>query len=114
MSSTHARMTIEWSVPLGQTRPITMALHSVAADVRPTFGCVSCSVLTDIANRGLVRYVEEWRTEDDLRLRVNADAFVQLITLMEEAAQPPRIEFKLPRATRGLEFVEEVRAARHP
>ena len=29
-----SRMTIEWSVPLGQTRPITMALHSVAADVR--------------------------------------------------------------------------------
>src|SRR4249920_3560753 len=39
MSSTHVRMTIEWSVPIGQTRPITMALHSLAADARPTRGC---------------------------------------------------------------------------
>ena len=109
MSFTHVRMTIEWSVPLGQTRPITMALHSLAADVRPTFGCVSCSVLTDMGKHSVVRYVEEWRTEEDLRLRVNADTFVQLITLMEESAQPPQIEFALARGTRGIEFVAEVR-----
>jgi quinol monooxygenase YgiN len=109
MSVTHVRMTIEWSVPIGQTRPITMALHSLAADIRPTFGCVSCSVSTDIAKHGLVRYVEEWRTEEDLRLRVNADTFVPLITLMEESTQPPHVEFALTRGTRGLEFVEEVR-----
>ena len=38
-------MTIEWFVPLGQTRPITMALQSLAADTRTTRGCVGCSVL---------------------------------------------------------------------
>src|SRR5262245_45470818 len=114
MSSTHARMTIEWSVPIGQTRPMTMALHSLAADVRPTFGCVSCSVSTDIANRGVVRYVEEWQSDDDLRLRVNGDTFMQVISLIEEAAHPPRIEFALARGTRGVEFIEEVRGARHP
>ena len=112
MSTTHARMTIEWSVPIGQTRPITMALHSLASDVRPMSGCVSCSVSTDIANRGLVRYVEEWRSEEDLRHRVNADTFVHLITLIEEASQPPYIEFTLDGGTRGFEFVEEVRGAR--
>src|SRR5262245_33012986 len=114
MSSTHARMTIEWSVPIGQTRPMTMALHSLAADIRPTYGCVSCSVATDIANRGMVRYVEEWQTEDDLRLRVNGDTFMQVITLIEDAAQRPRIEFALARGTRGVEFIEEVRGAGLP
>ena len=112
MSLTHVRMTIELSVPIGQTRPITMALHTLASDARSTNGCVSCSVSTDIANRGVVRYVEEWQTEEDLRLRVNGDTFLHLITLMEEAAQPPRIEFALARGTRGFEFVEEVRGAR--
>jgi hypothetical protein len=43
---------------------------------------------------------------------VNADTFVQLITLMEESAQPPHIEFALARGTRGIEFVEEVRSER--
>jgi quinol monooxygenase YgiN len=111
MNSTHVRMTIELSVPIGQTRPITMALHSLASDVRSTTGCVSCSVSTDLANRGVIRYVEEWQTEEDLRFRVNGDTFLQLIALVEEAAQPPRIEFALARGTRGFEFVEEVRGA---
>ena len=43
---------------------------------------------------------------------VNADTFVQLITLMEESAEPPQIEFALDRGTRGIEFVEEVRGER--
>ena len=61
-------------------------------------------------NRGTVRYTEEWLTEDDLRQRMRSDTFSHLITLMEDAAQPPRIEFTLAHETRGLDFVEEVRA----
>jgi quinol monooxygenase YgiN len=109
MLSTGVRMTIEWHMPLGQTRPITMALHSLAADTRTTRGCIGCSVSTDIGKRGTVRYVEEWQTEDDLKRRVQSDTFSQLVTLIDDATQPPRIEFSLDRETRGLDFVEEVR-----
>src|SRR5262245_18176472 len=91
MSSTRVKMTIEWSVPIGQTRPLTTALHSLAADVRPTHGCVSCSVSSDLANRNIVRYVEEWQSENDLRNRVTGDTFGQLVTLLEDASQPPQI-----------------------
>jgi quinol monooxygenase YgiN len=107
-------MTIEWLVPLGQTRPITMALHSLASDIRNTRGCIGCSVATDIGNRGTVRYTEEWLTEEDLRRHVRSDLFAQIVTLMEDAAQPPRIEFTLVHETRGLDFVEEVRASTLP
>jgi quinol monooxygenase YgiN len=111
MLSTSVRMTIEWFVPLGQTRPITLALHSLAADTRTTRGCIGCSVSTDIGKRGAVRYVEEWQTEDDLRRRLRSDTFSQLATLIEGAVQPPRIEFTLDHETRGLDFMDEVRAS---
>jgi quinol monooxygenase YgiN len=111
MFSTCVRMTIEWLVPLGQTRPITMALHSLAADTRGARGCLGCSVATDIGNRGIVRYTEEWLTEEDMRQRVRSDSFAQLVVLMEDASQPPRIEFSLVHETRGLDFVEEIRAS---
>ena len=111
MLSTCVRMTIEWLVPLGQTRPITMALHSVAADTRATHGCIGCSVATDLGNRGTVRYTEEWLTEADLRQRVRSDSFAQLVTLMENATQAPRIEFTLPHETRGLDYVVEARSS---
>ena len=114
MLSTCVRMTIEWFVPLGQTRPITIALQSLAADTRTTRGCVGCSVSTDIGTRGTVRYIEEWQTEDDLRRRLRSDTFSHLVMLIENAVQPPRIEFALDRETRGLDFVEEVRGSAAP
>ncbi len=45
---------------------------------------------------------------------MQADTFSQLIMLIEEAAQSPLIEFRLPHETRGLDFVHEVRAAARP
>jgi quinol monooxygenase YgiN len=111
MISTRVRMTIEWFVPLGQTRPITMALHSVAAETRTTGGCVGCSVATDIGSRGTIRYTEEWLTEEDLRRRVRSDSFGHLVALMENATEAPRIEFALAHETRGLDFLDEVRAS---
>ena len=107
-------MTIEWFVPLGQTRPMMMALHALAADTRLSRGCLGCSVATDIGNRGTVRYTEEWLTEEDLRSHVRSDTFAQLVTLLEDATQPPRVEFTLVHETRGLDFVEEVRATSSP
>jgi quinol monooxygenase YgiN len=111
MFSSCVRMTIEWFVPIGQTRPITMALHTLAAETRGSHGCVGCSVATDIGKRGTVRYTEEWQTEEDLRHRLRSDSFAQLVALLEEASQAPRIEFTLAHETRGLDFVEEVRRA---
>jgi len=110
MFSTRVRMTIEWFVPVGQTRPMTMTLHSLAADMRTTRGCVGCSVSTDISNRGTVRYTEEWQTEEDLRRRVRSDSFGYIVALMEDTSDPPSIEFRLARGTRGLDFIDEVRA----
>ena len=111
MSRERVQMAIEWFVPLGQARSVTMALHSIAADTRAIPGCVGCSVAADLTERNTVRYSEEWRTEEDLRLRMQADTFGQLIMLIEEAAQSPLIEFRLRHETRGLDFVHEVRAA---
>jgi quinol monooxygenase YgiN len=104
-------MTIEWFVPLGQSRPITMALHSLAAETRAMQGCIGCSVTSDIGNRGTVRYTEEWLTEANLRERVRSDNFVHLVSLIENTTQPPRIEIRLAHETRGLDFLEEVRAS---
>jgi quinol monooxygenase YgiN len=111
MSSTCVRMMIEWSVPLGQTRPITMALHSVAAETREMPRCVGCSVATDLGDGGIVRYTEEWLTEADLRERMRSDSFNHLAILIEDATRPPRIEFTLAHETRGADFLEEVRAS---
>ena len=105
-------MTVEWFVPLGQARSITSALNSMMAETRAVPGCLRCSVSTGISDQGTVRYVEEWRSEGDLRRRLESRAFGSLATLIDDATEPPHIEFILPSGKRGLDFVEEVRRRR--
>ncbi len=109
MVSPPVRMTIEWFVPLGQARPITIALHSVIAETRAAHGCLRCSVSTGISTEGTVTYVEEWETEEDLRDRLRAESFTELTALIEAAEKPPKVAFELPWGTRGLDYAAEVR-----
>jgi quinol monooxygenase YgiN len=102
-------MTVEWFVPLGQARQITAALNQLMTETRTAHGCLGCSVSTGIRETGTVCYVEEWRSEDDLRHRVGSDQFVELAALIDNAATPPRVEFALSGGTRGLDFAREVR-----
>ena len=101
-------MTVEWFVPAGQVRPLTLALHSLIPQIRAAHGCLSCSVSTDIGERGNVRYVEEWQSEEDLRRRLECATFKALAALIDEATSPPNVEFTLSSGTRGLDFVDEV------
>jgi len=67
------------------------------------------SVATGMSDQGTVCYVEEWRSEADFRRHLESHTFTSLATLIDDATDPPRIEFMLPGGTRGLDFVEEVR-----
>jgi quinol monooxygenase YgiN len=102
-------MTIEWRVPLGQARSITMALQSLSADIRAARGCTGASLATELANGVTLRYVEDWQTEYDLRDHLRSDIFGRMIALVEGAIHAPLIEFMLPGGTRGLDYVAEVR-----
>jgi quinol monooxygenase YgiN len=112
LDRTPVRMTVSWLTPIGQAHRITMALHSMMDETRALHGCVGCSVSTHIRKRGIVRYIEEWQTEEDLRRRVRSSAFTDLATLIEYAVKPPRVEFALPGGNRGLDFVEEAQRTR--
>jgi hypothetical protein len=110
MVSPAVTMTLRWSVPFGESRCITDALHRVMAAARAQFGCVGCSVTTHVGRHVGLEYVEEWASEDDLRRELLSDRFTSLAALMESATETPHIEFSLPTGRRGLDYVEQVRA----
>jgi len=112
MAKGHVCMTVEWVVPVAETGPITVALHSLMSATRTVHGCVGCSISTGVGDRGAVRYTEEWQTEEDLRLRLRSDSFTRLASLIDDATKPPVDEFELPNGKRGLEFAEEIRRRR--
>lgn len=107
------RMTVYWMAPIGQAHRITAALNSMIDETRALHGCLGCTVSTRISKKGIVRYVEEWETEEDLRLRVRSSGFRGLAALIEYAVKPPRVQFALPGGIRGLDFVEECQNTRN-
>ena len=109
MTALHACMTIEWLVPVGKTRSMSEALHNLMASTRGEPGCVGCSVSADVAQKGKIRYTEEWLSEDALQHQFHTDRFRSLIALVENATEPPVVEFLLPGgSSRGLDYVEDV------
>jgi quinol monooxygenase YgiN len=101
-------MTIEWIVPVGKARSMTEALHVLMSTTRTEPGCIACSVSADLADKGRIRYSEEWQSEDALQRQFLTDRFRRLVALVENATEPPVVEFLLPGGSRGLEYVEDV------
>ena len=58
-----------------------------------------------------VHYVEEWATEADMRRRVRSNCFTPLLSLLELAHEPPRVQFDFVTTTRGLDYVVQARDA---
>jgi quinol monooxygenase YgiN len=108
MTPLHACMTIQWLVPVGKARSMTEALHLLMASTRAEPGCVACSVSADLAEKGKIRYTEEWQSEDALQRQFQTDRFKSLVALVENATEPPVVEFLLPGGSRGLDYVEDV------
>lgn len=83
------------------------ALRFLAVSTRLEPGCLGCSAWLDPDST--VRWIEEWATEKDMRERVRSDRFTSLLAVVESAKEP-RVQFDFITATRGLDYVTEVRA----
>lgn len=70
-------------------------------------GCLGCSVWSEPDSS--VHYVEEWKTEPDIRRRVKSGPFTSVLSLVESVREPPHVQFDFVSTTRGLDYIEEVR-----
>jgi len=97
--------------PRGAPRLVN-ALRSLMVKTRIENGCLGCSVWLDPDST--VHYFEEWATETDLKRRVRSEHFTSLLGVMEAASGPPEVRFDFLEATRGLDYVTEIRQTRGP
>ena len=109
MNSIPARMSLQWSVPSAESRPIVSFLQGLMVSISAEPGCLSCRLCTDVGPATLISYVEEWKSEDDLKRQLKSERFAALAELMEHASQPPSIEFIVGQTSRGSDYAEEIR-----
>ena len=112
MSASLVRMTVRWLVPLGESRPMSSALHTLMVAARAERGCLACSLSTELGDRAALHYVADWETEEDLQRQLRSDWFISFAALIERATSPPDVEFSVAGSMRGLDYVEEVRKQR--
>ena len=91
----------------GAAHDLLEALRFLSVGTRLDNGCLGCSAWLDPDTT--VRWVEEWATEEDIRRRVRSERFTSLLSVVE-SAQDQRVQFDFVTATRGLDYVSEVRA----
>jgi quinol monooxygenase YgiN len=103
------RLTVALSAPSARSaQDLLDALRFVVLGTRVESGCLGCSAWTDPDST--VRYVEHWATEADMRRRVRSDSFTALLSIVESGREP-RVQFDFVAATRGLDYIAEVRGA---
>ncbi len=103
------RLAVALAAPARGTAQLVHTLRLLASPTRIEPGCLGCRVWTEDSDSPVVRYVEEWATEDAMRLRVRSKRFTRLLEVLESAPAPPRVEFDFVTETRGLDYVAEVR-----
>jgi quinol monooxygenase YgiN len=69
-------------------------------------GCLGCSVWVEHGTT--VQYVETWASEAHMRQRVLTEGFTTLLGVVD-SADDADVRFEFVTATRGLEYVAEVR-----
>ena len=82
------------------------ALRSIVLHTRLEPDCLASSAWSD--PDGTVHYVEEWPTEEHIRARVRSSDFTSLLSIIE-SARDSDVYFDFVSASRGLDFVAEVR-----
>ena len=103
------RLTVAFTAPSPRAcQELLDALRFLESVTRLQPGCITCSNWTEPDLT--LHHVEEWETEADMRRRVREDEFTSLLEMVE-AAREPRVQFDFIAATRGLDYVAEVRAA---
>ena len=107
-------MTLSISAARGESWRLIEALRSLMVPTQRERGCISCQLAlsSESSDPARISYIEDWSSEEDLREQVRSARFSRLLELMEKASERPQLEFRLGDRTRGLDYIDEVRAGR--
>ena len=109
LSHTMVRLTVSLIASARSAPRLMHALRSLTPPLRLRPGHLGCNTWMDSDHT--VHYQEDWATEPDMRERVVSEGFTRLLSVIEASEGLPEVQFNFVTKTRGLDYVEEVRAA---
>ncbi len=93
----------------GSAKEMVHTLRSLMLPLQAAAGFIACRLYADPESPNELCYVEEWQTSGQLDQQIRSSHYTRLLALMEEAAEPPSLQFNWVTDSKGLEYLETVR-----
>ena len=92
-----------------ETAAMIRTLQSLMVLVEAEPDLVACRLYVEAADPNSICYVEEWQTSEELDRQIRSSHYARLLSVMEEAAEPPELRLSWVSDVKGLEYLAAVR-----
>ena len=94
----------------GKREAVLEILRTIERVVRGRAGCEDCAIYEQSGGEKAILYLDQWLTPEDLSRHIQSDLYLRVLLAMELAARAPEISFHEISGTRGLPWIETLRA----
>ena len=96
-----------------ESAALIRTLRSLMLLAQAAPGLLASRLFVDADNPNAICYVEEWQAADDLDQQIRSSHYAQLLSVMEQAAEPPEFRVNWVSAVRGLEYLAAAKRPEH-
>jgi len=89
-------------------------LRSLIGPTRVETGCLSCRLYSEADNPNIVTWIEEWRSEEDLKRHLKSPQYRKILAALDMSDVQPEIRFNTVVQTNGMQLIEEARGLSAP
>ena len=87
-------------------------LRSLIEPTRVEHGCISCRLYREVTEQGVLTWVEEWETHEDLERHLQSPRYKKILAALDMSDTQPEVRFETVVETRGMQLIEEARGAK--
>ncbi len=88
---------------------IVRVLRSMIEPTRVETGCISCGLYQDLHDPGVIIWVEEWNTQDDLERHLRSPQYKKILAAFDMSDGQPDMRFNTVVETKGMQLIAEAR-----
>jgi len=88
---------------------LVRAFRLLIRQARAETGFINCRLCLEANHADTICYEERWETQQDFEDQARSPRYVQILSLMESATEPPSLEFHFVSETRGLDYLASLR-----
>ena len=88
---------------------IVRVLRSLIEPTRVETGCISCGLYKDLHDPGIIVWVEEWKTQEDLERHLRSRQYKKVLAAFDMSSSQPEMRFNTVVETKGMQLIADAR-----